>query len=220
MITAVSGIKAPAFKGDSSVDVDAIKESSKPNFQEGVDTFNKKMDDLSQGATKVQESAAGMVGAVTATTATVCGGVGMVKKAAADSFDEGTKNFFKKAGAKIANFFKPIDKETTGKAIEKATQEALEKGEEAQQALQEAIKKGTYNVRKWNLKNVGIAGGVLAAVVAGIALIKKSAQKKNEANFNAQVEEAKKLDEIKHQQELREIEQAQEIAAAKAGSAE
>ena len=106
------------------------------------------------------------------------------------------------------------------KAIEKATQEALEKGEEAQQALQEAIKKGTYNVRKWNLKNVGIAGGVLAAVIAGIALIKKSAQKKNEANFNAQVEEAKKLDEIKHQQELREIEQAQEIAAAKAGSAE
>lgn len=198
MITAVSGIKAPAFKGDSSVDVDAIKESSKPNFQEGVDTFNKKMDDLSQGATKVQESAAGMVGAVTATTATVCGGVGMVKKAAADSFDEGTKNFFKKAGAKIADFFKPI--------VEKAEMEG-----------DEIIKPA---VRKWNLKNVGIAGGILAAVIAGIALIKKSAQKKNEANFNAQVEEAKKLDEIKHQQELREIEQAQEIAAAKAGSAE
>ena len=198
MITAVSGIKAPAFKGDSSVDGDAIKESSKPNFQEGVDTFNKKMDDLSQGATKVQESAAGMVGAVTATTATVCGGVGMVKKAAADSFDEGTKNFFKKTGAKIADFFKPI--------VEKAEMEG-----------DEIIKPA---VRKWNLKNVGIAGGILAAVIAGIALIKKSAQKKNEANFNAQVEEAKKLDEIKHQQELREIEQAQEIAAAKAGSAE
>ena len=196
MITAVSGIKAPAFKGDSSVDVDAIKENSKPNFQEGVDTFNKKMDDLSQGATKVQESAAGMVGAVTATTATVCGGVGMVKKAAADSFDEGTKNFFKKMGTKIADFFKP---------------------------LQDVVKEGSeevIQVRKWNLKSFGIAGGVLAAVIAGVALIKKSAKKKNEAEFNAQVEEAKRLDEIKHQQEIREIQQAQELEAARAAKAE
>ena len=196
MITAVSGIKAPAFRGDSSVDVDAIKENSRPNFQEGVDTFNKKMDDLSKSANTVQESAAGLVGAATATTATVCGGVGMIKKAAADSFDEGTKSFFKKTGAKIGNFFKPV------------VEDAVKEGDEI-------IKPA---VRKWSLKNFGIAGGVLAAVIAGVALIKKSSQKKNQPKFDADVTEAKKLDEIKHQQELREIQQAQELAAARAAT--
>ena len=196
MITAVSGIKAPAFKGTEEVETNT---NSIKDVSGQVDSFTKEANETTESLSNAMTTATSSLGTL-GTSAL------------------GLWALFKSPFEKIKIFFtKPVMKEVDETVIENGqevvkkvakpvTEDVIDK-KTGKAVLNDAGEKVTKMVRTADWKKIGIAGGIVVAIGALFG-IKKANKAKN----------AQKADELKHQQELREIEQAKEIAAAKASA--
>ena len=179
MITAVSGIKAPAFKGN--VGETETKSHSIKDVSGQVDKFTKEANET--------------VDSLSTAMTTATSGLGTLGTSAI-----GLWALFKSPFKAIADFFSKAKVDANGQVIR-----APKLDKAGKEILDEAGEVVTEVVKTANWKRIGIAGAAIAGVGAVFGI--------NKAN---KAKRAQQADELKHQQELREIQQQKEIEAAKA----